>query len=130
MAIWVEDGRLRMLDAQAAYIETLEWGLFTNDVTEGESVVFSDLTEAAWTGYSRVPITSVSPAVLVGGRASSTPSPFPVFNNTSGADQDFFGWFLIDPSDSTLLAFRNRGMGTIPDTGSYAIGPTITDTQE
>lgn len=127
----VDTGKIRLLNAQAVFLGNCEWALYTNVATITAATVLADLTEAAWTGYARVSFGSASPPAIVGGRAQTVPSSPPVFGNSSGASQNFEGWFLVDPTGTPgLVAAVPLGTQTIPDGLTYGLSPAVTDTQE
>jgi hypothetical protein len=130
----VDEGKIPLLNAQGGYLSTVgQWLLFTSNVTIVPSTTYSAVTggnEASWGGYARVSITSLpTPTVPTpGGPAVSTPTPSPVFTNTSGSTVTFYGWALVD-SGGILLAALNIGLQTLPNGQSFVLLPNITDTQ-
>jgi hypothetical protein len=127
----VDTGAIKLLDSQASYLAGLAWALFTSNTTITNATVWTDLTEAAWTGYSRATVGTMGGSSIVGGRAQAAPVTQPVFNNGSGSPQTFFGWALIDPaSGPTLIAATNIGSTVIPAGLNYALNAAITDVQQ
>lgn len=127
----VNTGAIKLLDGQASYLAGLAWALVTSNTTITTATVWTDLTEASWTGYSRATVGTMGGASIVGGRAQAAPVVQPIFNNSSGSAQTFFCWALIDPaSGPTLIAAVNIGSTTIPDGLNYALNAAITDVQE
>lgn len=129
----VYDGRLLLLQSQIAYLETLEFGLYTNDLAPVPATEWADIVEAAWGGYARAGPLTWSVPVIVANRAQSIPTALPSFTNTSGAPQTFYGWFVVDPAIPKLvLAVRSADPGpvSLPNGGTYALSPGWTDTQE
>lgn len=126
----VDTGKTRLLDSQNTYLSSLSWALFTNNFTIANTTVWTDLVEAAWAGYGRAPATGWTAATIVGTRAQVRDTTIPVFANTSGGAQTFYGWALIDTAGPYLIAAENIGGTTIPDADIYALAPAITDTQE
>ena len=121
----VNTGLITKLNAELSYLNTLKWGLFTNNYTITAATVYSDLTEASWTGYSTVSgLVFDSPPTIVSAKALSTASPNPSFGNTSGSTQTYYGWFCYDPSD-VLVAAVNLGAQTIANGGVYVITPSV-----
>jgi hypothetical protein len=127
----VDTGKTKLLDLQDAGLAAYKWRLFTNNFTITNATLLTDLTAAAWSGYADVTVGSVPPSTIVGTRASTVPLTPPVFSNLSLTSQTFYGWCLFDPSGAgTLIAAVNIGITTIPAGGTFALTPTITDTQE
>jgi hypothetical protein len=123
----VNDGKLKLLDSQASYLAGLAWGLFTNNVTILSTTTFAALTEAAWTGYARVTVGTMSASTIVAGKAAAQPVSQPSFGNTSGSTQTFFGWFLYDASNNKLVAAVNLGSTTLSSGATYPLSAVITD---
>lgn len=123
-------GALRLLTEQYSYLAGLKVCLISSNTAESTSRVWSDLTEASFSGYSRVTLGSLNTAAIVGGRASTTPVSNPVFTNGSGAPVTIYGVALLDDSDDTLIDFTNIGTTTIPAGGTFSPPPTLTDKQE
>lgn len=126
----VNNGKLKLLTAQLTYLAGLKWGLFTNNQTIIASTTFANLTEATWAGYAQVTAGTWGAAALVAGKAVTQPSAFPSFGNTSGSSQSFYGWFLLDPADTSLVAAVNVGLTSIAAGGNYPLVPSVTDDQQ
>lgn len=126
----VDEGKITLLEEQVPALETYEWGLFTNNYTVVDSTVLSDLTEAAWSGYSRVTVGTLGAVTIVATRAQTIPNILPVFTNGSGSPVVIYGWFLVRPSDSKLIAAETVGSTTIPAGQTYGLAGAISDTQE
>jgi hypothetical protein len=127
----VNTGKLKLLTYQYPDLEDAEWCLFTDNETITSATVWADLTEAAFSGYSRVAVGPLNTATIVSTRGSTTPVTQPVFTNGSGGSENVYGWALIDVSGSpVLIAAENFGLTTIPAGQSLALQGTITDTQE
>jgi len=125
----VNDGKLQLLGFEIPSLETCYWGLFVNNWTVTSATVLADLTEAAWTGYAQVLVGTLAAPSLVSNVAVTTPVTNPTFVNSSGVSQGFYGWFLVDPSQSILIAAVNLGSSTIPNGGIFPLAPSITDNQ-
>lgn len=126
----VNDGRVLLQESQRSYLATLYWGLFISNTTIAAGTVFADLTEAAWTGYSRVLAGTFAAATLVGTRGQTVPVSVPIFLNSSGGTETFYGWFLYDNAASKLVAAVNIGSTSIVDGGMFALAAAVSDTQE
>lgn len=126
--VYVDGGRTKLLTAEASYLAGLKWGLFTNNISIVETNVFADLTEAAWAGYNRITVGVLTAAAIAAGRAVSQPQNPPSFGNSSGGTVTFFGWFLIDPADSTLVAAVNVGQQNLANGGSYPLAAVFSNT--
>lgn len=123
----VNEGKLLLQTAQLTYLGTLEYGLFVTDVPILDATVLGDLTEAAWAGYARQPAGVWAPPTLVGKKARTLAAPFPTFGNTSGVNQTFYGWFLLDPLAVQLVAAFNQGARVIPNIRTFSLRPVISD---
>jgi hemolysin-activating ACP:hemolysin acyltransferase len=99
----VNTGKVKLQEAQQTYVESLYWALFTNDVEIEDETVWGDLTEAAWTGYARVPVGDLSAAAIVAGKSQQVPDAVPVFTNGSGSPVTFYGWALIDTTSTPVI---------------------------
>ena len=126
----VNGGKVILQQQQLAYLATCYWKLFTSNTTISATTTWSDLTEAAFTGYTPFLAGAWTTAALVGGKGKSTPSTLPTFLNSSGAGQTVYGWALVDPAGTSLVAAYNFGAATIPDLGLLGLNPSITDDQE
>ncbi len=125
----VNDGKLLLLDSQRTYLAGLYWGLFTNNFTIANATVLANLTAAAWTGYAAVLAGTFGAPTLVSNVAVTVPSAQPIFTNTSGSSQTFYGWYLYDTAATKLVAAVNVGLTTLPNGASYPLSASITDNQ-
>jgi len=125
----VNSGKTKLLDAQNTYWAGVLWALFTNNVAVSSVTVWTDLVEAAWSGYARVAVGSLLPSVIVSGKASAQPVAQPAFGNSSGSTQNFYGWALVDPSGPTLIAAVNVGATSIITGSTFPISAVFTDDQ-
>jgi hypothetical protein len=126
----VNTGKIKLLNQKLAYLAGLSWGLFTNNVTILNTTLWTGLTEATWGGYARVVAGTWGAPSIVSGKAVSQPNAFPSFGNTSGINQQFFGWFLLDSADNTLVAAVNVGVTTLLPGGNYPLVPSMTEDQQ
>lgn len=126
--MYVDDGRVLMLTSELGYIAGLKWGLFTTNVADAETNNLASYTEAAWSGYARVTVGPMQAASLVAGRAVSQPVTNPSFGNTSGVNQQFYGWLLIDASANKLVAAVNLGIQNIANGATYPLAPVFSKT--
>lgn len=114
----------------------LEIGLFKNDFFPVPSMVFGDLTEADFTGYARKEIDREDWAEPVAGSGSDAgkaviTAPDQVFSSSDVSSQELFGYFILDPSDNTLLwAERFATSRTIENGQSVTIRPKFTGRSE
>jgi hypothetical protein len=121
-------GAIALLNAQASYLATCHWGLYTDDDDVTLLTVLTDLTEAGWGGYARQLVGAMQAAFLNGNQAQAPPVNLPVFTNSSGALVTFSGWMLIDPTglillDGGLFAVQQ----SIPDGAQYTLVPAVSD---
>jgi hypothetical protein len=126
----VDQGLLWHLEQLATPYAGLEYGLFTNNLAESQGTLFASLTEAAWTSYARVALGALVTPVIVGVRAVYRPYADPVFSNTSGSTQTFYGWFFIYTPTNRLIAYKNLGATTITNGGTRTITPKLTFREE
>jgi hypothetical protein len=126
----VDTGSIALLNSQLAYLATCQWALFVNDQPDGRTNVLAQYVEAAWAGYARVTVGALGAPILVAPRAQSQPATQPTFTNTSGMAQTFFGWMLIDPTGTILIAAVNLGPTVLPNGLTYAINQSFTDKNE
>lgn len=106
-------------------------GLFTAAHVILATTVLGDLTEAIWAGYSQQAITGLPAATLDGSnRAVSTPTAL-VFGNSSGSSQTAYGYFIVDSTNTYLIAADEFGAPiTYPSGVSLSITLTLTYTSE
>jgi hypothetical protein len=126
----VNSGKLKLLTQELTYLSGLVWGLFTNNITILNTNVWTDLVEASWAGYARVTAGTWGTPTLVGGKAVTQPNTFPSFTNSSGVNQQFYGWFLLDSATNTLIAAVNVGVTTLINGGNYPLVPSKTLDQQ
>lgn len=128
----VDTGVSKLLGAQLSYLSTLYWALFTSNTTILNTTQFTDLTEAAWTGYARVLSGAWGNPTAALPRQQTVPNALPVFTNGTGSAVNFSGWALIDVSTGppTLIAAVNTGQLTIPAGQNFVLAPAVTDRQE
>lgn len=125
----VETGLLDLQKNDLAYLEALEWGLFTANLAITATTVLADVTasEAGWTGYERAESTPwQTPAIIAGGSQTGTTSLL-TFSNGSGGSVTFYGWFAVNPTTGALVAALNIGLQTIPSTGVYSFAAALND---
>jgi hypothetical protein len=128
-------GALARLNAEASYLATCQWGLYTDQGQTGFASVLSDRTEAAWAGYVRQIVGAVQAAALVGRQAQASPAALPNFVNSSGAQVGFYGWLLLDPTglvllDGGLIQLAAGGVPVqqlLPAGATYTLVPVFTD---
>lgn len=125
----VQNGQIKMLNQQLAYLATLQWCLFTTNLTPAPTDVAATYTaaEAAWAGYSRQTVGSWPTPTTTSGYASTSPPTLLSFPNTSGSAQAFYGWFAIDPADGSLVAAFNTGLQSVVSGIPYTFSPAVTD---
>jgi hypothetical protein len=107
----------------------IQVGLYTNALSIDRTVVFASLSEAAWTGYSRVILNSGSwtiSEVSHLGIAIGTPA---AFNNGSGSPVTAYGYFFLDNTGALLLAVAQFDAApiTIAAADSYVLIPSMGD---
>jgi hypothetical protein len=124
----VNTGLLQLLTAQVTYLNSLYWGLFTNNVSITASTVWSNLTVAAWTGFAEVNALNWSTPSIVAGVAVNSGLPNPSFGNSSGSTQTFYGWYARDTSN-ILVACVNLTAQSLVNGGFYTITPSLSDAE-
>jgi len=86
---------------RAAIVGVLPWelALFTNNPTFSQATVWADMTEATFTGYSRVTLTRATwtAATIISGRAVSTWDTVPVQWTCTGSPQTIYGAAILEP---------------------------------
>jgi hypothetical protein len=120
------------LDAQiAAWGATPHLHLFTNNNTCTRDTVLGDLTEAAWTGYAAVALTTWPSAAEQGDgiHAQSTNGNAPTFLNSTAGNVTFYGGYITDNGGDLVGAF-NTGLVTIPAGASEIVTPQMTQRSE
>jgi hypothetical protein len=125
-----QSGWSLLLNAQRTYLSGLYWTLFTNNVGVTALTAWTDLVEAAWSGYVRIIAGPWNTPTIVGPRAQVLPAALPTFQNTGASAANFYGWGLLDASSMTLVAAANLGPLQIPAGGNFALSPAVTDTEE
>lgn len=94
----------------STYLESGQLFLFTNNFTIAHDTVLSDLTPAAWTGYSNQYMSSwTSPAYQSGDGSMRTQADMVTFNGDSGSDQTYYGWGMIANGGTDLICAYNYG---------------------
>ena len=105
-------------------------GLFTNNYTVVDTTLFSNLTEAVFTGYGRVTLTAGSwISAGVAGGIGTIVYPTVTFTNSTGVSQTVYGYFVLDSTTTYLLAAGNLygAPVTIVSGGTYSLIPTWSD---
>lgn len=129
----VDEGKVALLNAEISYLASLTWFLIAGNIADSPSNTFATAVsgEATWGGYARQSATGWQPASVPtpGGPAVSNESSLPVFLNSSGSAQTFYGWALVDLSISKLIAMTNIGAQSIPNGSSYVLAPSKTENQ-
>lgn len=125
----VNTGKLQLLDAQRPFLGFCYWGLFTNNLAIAAGTILANLTPAAWAGYVLVNGITWSVPAIVAAKAVTSGSPNVIFGNSSGALQSFYGWYVIDVSQTYLIAAVNIGLTTIANGANYVLTPTVSDDQ-
>lgn len=125
----VNEGLLDFQAAELAYLNNLEWGLFTSNYAVVDTTVLSDVTasEASWTGYARQTASPwTTPAIVAGGAQTGTPTLL-TFTNGSGSSQTFYGWFACNPSTGKLVGALNIGLQTVPAGSPYSFAAALNE---
>lgn len=109
---------------------TVNFHLYTNNLTPTLSTTLSALTEAAWTGYALVGQNwtnfTLSGVAAHNGYAIAPPI---TFNNGSGSTQTAYGYYVTDSANTILLAVARFDSApiSIPAGGNYPVVPTWGD---
>lgn len=105
--------------------------LFTNNNTCTRDTVLGDLTEAAWTSYAAVTLSTWPSATELGDgiHAATLNGNAPTFLNSTGAGVTFYGCFLKD-AGGNLIGAANTGLVTIPAGASEIVTPQMTQRSE
>lgn len=113
----------------------LDWQLmlFTNDLHPDQDTVYSDLVEATFYGYSRVPIQRMYWTVptIIDDRAVSTYTETPQTWTVLGGTETIYGYAMVTPT-SPLIEVIERLVEPIPFTtgGVFELLPRLTLTTE
>lgn len=125
-------GELKMLDLLLdnghTSAENLTLKLYKTNVTPTATSTAGSFTEADFTGYSSVTLTSTSwgASTTVGGAASSTYGSAQVFTS-SGSAQTIYGYFIVGASSNALYwAELFSSSVTLNSGDSLSITPVIT----
>ncbi len=105
--------------------------LFTNAPGTAHDLVVSDLTYAMWSGYGpQYAHPFGAPALTLDFHAQSVGIPC-VFANTSGSDQDYRGWALLNADTGEIMqAYQWPSNQTLPDGESLTLVPIMSETTE
>lgn len=94
-----------LLNKDAA--EELDMHIYQNDVTPTAATVIGDFTEATFTGYASVELSSSNYAVAAGaGAADPATASYPAVNFTSSSDQssqNCYGYYITRRTTGDLL---------------------------
>lgn len=126
----VDEGKIALLECQYPTLVTYLWHLLATDEPVTADTVVGDLTEPVWDGYAPFPMGTLSPAVIVAGRARTSPTPLPSFDNAEAFSVTVYGYFLTDDTGLVLIAAHNFGATVIPAGQSLALAASVTDTNE
>lgn len=126
----VQDGTQNLLDQLRSGWGTLVMGLFVINHVPAATDVIGDYTpiEASWTGYARQSVTGFVIPVIDGTGHSVTNAPSVVFSNSSGSAVTVYGYFMMDPTATTLLwaELDPASPVTVPDGSTYTVVPQLT----
>jgi hypothetical protein len=104
--------------------------LYTNNATIDRAITLGGLTEAAWSGYAPVNVTSgaFTLSSTVGHVGSLLAAPI-AFVNASGSSQTAYGYFITDTANTTLYAAAQFDSAPITKVNgdSWIITPVIGD---
>jgi hypothetical protein len=109
------------------------WRLFTNNITPTRSNVLSDFTEAIFSGYA--PWFQQWTDFTLNGVSGNTGyaiAPPVAFSNSSGSDQQVYGYFVTDTGNTMVVAAArfDGAPVTIPNGSSIAVVPTWGDVSQ
>lgn len=105
-------------------------GLFTNNVAIVHDTVTGDLTEAGWGGYFQQNTAGWSAPALTGDFHARTVAAQVSFANSSGSDQTYRGWFILNGAGDLVAAFNYGADQTVADGGSVDLVPALSDQTE
>lgn len=123
--MFVNEGKVDLLNSLGSALASLEAGLYTNDVEITEETTLADLDEAAWAGYARQTVDAVGAAALTGIYARSAAEAYAIFDNESGDEQPFIGVFLVNPLTGALIATAQVNEDPIPPGLSFSFIPAF-----
>jgi len=117
----VNGGKQDLVDKYRTSLAGYYMILFTSNTTITDTTVYSSLTIASWTGYAAVAIGTMNASTIVGVQAKSTAATAPVFTNTSGSSQTFYGWAVVNSLGSPVLyEATNIGLQTLLNNASIS----------
>lgn len=101
--------------------------LFTNNYTPLESSVVSDFTQATFTGYAAIQLTSWSTPAYSSGKARTSNAVI-TFTNTGGSSATIYGYYVTDSGNTNLFFAERDPLGpiTLNPGDSYAITIEVT----
>jgi hypothetical protein len=123
-----DEGLIKMLQLIAA--NNLKLHVFTNNITPSESSTLAGCTEAAWSGYAAITLSSGSWVSLgVSGHVGALAYPVCTFTNSSGSPVTAYGWYITDNGSTMLIAIGlfDGSPITIAASGTYSFIPTLGD---
>lgn len=127
-----DEGKLReLLVMRNNSITGSQMRLFTNDVTADHTVEAADLTEAAWSGYAAVTLDAWGDPFLTADFHAKMIHDVVSFTNTSGTDQDFWGWAIVELGGGKIILIQKYdSVRTIADGETINFLPFYTDQTE
>lgn len=123
------EGRVRELERMIAdHAADWELMLFKNNITPTASTVYSDLTEADFSGYTRV-VPDWGTVSLNGANLAESVADPCVFTKSGATAGSSYGWALVDTSSGNKILATLRhpdGEHTFTDDGDFkSITPRI-----
>jgi hypothetical protein len=113
---------------QAIALNGFDYHLYTNNYTPNLSATLGSFTEAVWPGYALVTVPLASFTLTgVASHLGSMIAPLIAFGNTTGANQNAYGFFVTDHV-TTNLVFCARFDGApivVPPGGGGQIVPIL-----
>jgi hypothetical protein len=131
--IYAEQGLVRMLTRIAnAAGAGLYWQLFSSNTTPTRDSVFADF--AFWnTSYGRIQVAVASFTLTqVAAHVGSIQAPNIVFTNTSGGNLNVYGYCIVDPTSSELIAAARQDSAptVVANNGTFTVTPILGDADD
>lgn len=106
----------------------VEVGLFVNNITPDRTTIFSDLTEAVWTSYTRFNVDDWAPAAVAAHLGLLVASPKIWTFDGSVSDPSIYGYFVQDNAGHLLWCQRDPSAPVVLSLLSpfYALAPRFT----
>lgn len=115
-------GLKKALEAYSTALSSYSLFLFKSNSTPDVNTVFTDLTEADFSGYGRVGLGSFTAPTEVDETVTAAAVTLATFtHNGGGTDNDIYGWGVVDGSDIMYMCERFPGAPITMEPGANPI---------